>query len=261
MKLAHAVLIDGGGYEQRYGKAIELLKGHFSDDPAAAEKLSLGIFEDLHILEPEEGKEIKVKAVTDLIELFMQKPFASTGRACVITHGERMNEHAQNKLLKLLEEPVAGYVIMILTAKAEMLLPTVRSRCMRVWLGYPLSARSPVTEDIRSLTAALVYGKGTCTGAGLILSRYEGSREEAAEFLGEFQLFLRSVSVGRHVPELIDAGAGRESAAKIQDRYADRMRAGVLLAEKALNDMERGYRVRYALRAFALSMRAGVKTV
>ena len=260
-ELMHAVLIEGGSPEMRSAKAAALLKGHFADDPLAAGKLERGIFEDLIVVGPEEGKEITVDRIAALAGLFRQKPFASTGKACVIESGERMNEAAQNKLLKLLEEPAAGDVIVILAENAQRLLPTVRSRCMRVWLGYAAPGPVRLTDDLRTLTACLIYGKGPLAGANAVLSRYEGSREEAEGFLSAFQVFLRGLAVGRLAAGLVedggaDAGWLAGSAAKVGRKHADRMRGGVMLAEEALREIGRGYRIRYALRGMALAIRS-----
>jgi len=264
-ELTHAVLIEGSSPELRMAKAIELLKMHFSDDPAAAGKLDGGIFEDLIFIEPEAGKDIVVGQIEELIGLFKQRPFASTGKACIITCGERMNEHAQNKLLKLLEEPARGDVIIILSGNAQLLLPTVRSRLMKIWLGYARPEQIAVTDDLKNLTIALIYGKGAFADATAILTRYEGSREEAYAFLEALQLFLRALAVGRFSPALIgvcrDGSAGSDSAwltdtaGKIRPKHMNRMREGVVLAEKAVSDIDRGDRVRYVLRKMAQSMR------
>ena len=154
-----------------------------------------------------------------------------------------MNEASQNKLLKLLEEPQGGDVIIILTENAQLLLPTVRSRLMRIWFGYEEPEHIVPTDDLKKLAAALIYGKGTLAEANQTLAGYEGSRDEAAAFLSSFQLFLRGFAVGSVSDE------------NIKQKHADRMRDGVMLAEKALNDIERGDRVRYTLRRMALSMR------
>ena len=256
--LAHAILIEGSSHEERMAKGLELLKKHFAGDPVAARKIDNDTFEDLLFLEPEEGKEITVGRIEELISLFKQKPFASTGKACIIPRGERMNEHAQNKLLKLLEEPAGGDVIIIMTENAQALLPTVRSRLMRIWLGHTEPDRIAPTEDLRNLAAALVYGRGTLAEANAILSKYEGSREEAAAFLGAFQLVLRNFLAGRLSESLIGYSDGiewiAESAKKIKQKHANRMRDGVMFAERALRGIERGDRVRYALRRMALSM-------
>ena len=259
--LAHAVLVEGGTIETRMEKAMELLLIHFSDDPAAEAKLKEGIFEDLIIIDREDGKDITVKIIEEnLVPFFKQKPFASTGRACIIRGGERLNDIAQNNLLKMLEEPAVGNIILILTDTAERLVPTVRSRCTRLWLGYPPMASPRQTDDVRDFTSMLIYGKRTLAEANAILSRYEKTREEAIEFLGAFQVFLRSLTVGRYSSELIGGEAEyserlAEAAGRVDKKYADLMRESVLLAEKAQDDIKHGYRVSYALRGMALQIR------
>lgn len=262
--LPHAILIEGGSESLRFEKAVSLLKEHFMDDPHSEEKLDKGVFEDLILVEPDEGKDITVSKVEELIALFKQKPFASTGKACIVPAAERMNEYAQNKMLKLLEEPAAGDVIILLAANAQMLLPTVRSRTMRVWLGYEVLPEGAWKDEFRTLTSVLVYGKGALADANGIFSRYEGSREDAVRMLSAFQIFLRAIAVGRHASELmggtefLQAGDGKyiaDAAAKVKNIYAERMRSCVLLAEKAQADIERGDRVRNVLRGIALTMR------
>ena len=58
-----------------------------------------------------------------------------------------MNEDAQTALLKTLEEPPAGVVIVLCADQEERLLPTIRSRCARIRLG-PLGVR-----DIEAILA------------------------------------------------------------------------------------------------------------
>ncbi|TMD27769.1 MAG: hypothetical protein E6I94_09315, partial [Chloroflexi bacterium] len=47
----------------------------------------------------------------------------------------RLNEDAQNALLKTLEEPPAGVVIVLCADDEDRLLPTIHSRCARLRLG------------------------------------------------------------------------------------------------------------------------------
>jgi hypothetical protein len=53
----------------------------------------------------------------------------------IIEGAERMNEDAQSALLKTLEEPPAGVVLVLCADQETRLLPTVRSRCARIRLG------------------------------------------------------------------------------------------------------------------------------
>jgi hypothetical protein len=266
-KQMHAILIEGGTQARRLSRAMTLLKDHFADDPEAALRLDKGVFEDLVVLEPAAGKkELGVEQIRELVESFKQKPFASTGKACLIPNGERMatgnnKEEVQNTFLKLLEEPLPGDIIIILIANAEMLKPTIRSRCVRIWLGYEEAMSGPFTDDLRGLISALIYRKEGLAEAWQILSRYEGSREEAIGFLEAFQLFLRNISVARLASGLItdDSEEGRrlkEASAKVLQKHADRMQGGVMLVEKAMRRIEKGDRVSKTLRGMALAMRS-----
>lgn len=58
------------------------------------------------------------------------KPYSAPKKIYIINEGEKMTVQAQNALLKTLEEPPEYAVILILTANANALLPTVLSRCV-----------------------------------------------------------------------------------------------------------------------------------
>jgi hypothetical protein len=252
----HAVIIEGGTAGERAACATSLFKAHFAADEAAAKKLDEGVFEDLVTIEADDGKSaIVVRQIEDLTQAFSRRPFASVAKAATIIDGERMNESAQNKLLKLLEEPPEGYVIAILTANAEQLLPTVRSRCVRKWLGYEKTERLGVDEDAKQLARILIYRKGALAEANALLAKYEESREESIAFLNTFRLFLRDLAVARFVPELADSGKTAEAASKVSEEHAARMRVGVWLAGESIREIEAGYRVKYVLRGMALGMR------
>jgi hypothetical protein len=56
------------------------------------------------------------------------------GRAVVLLDADDMNEEAQNALLKTLEEPPLGSLLLLVSGREEALLETVRSRCQEVRL-------------------------------------------------------------------------------------------------------------------------------
>lgn len=95
---------------------------------------------------------------------FLQLTSAEGGwRVVVIDEAERMNRSAANAILKLLEEPPARALILLVSNNPGGLLPTIRSRCRRLTLApladgevdRYLSGRFPdmETEDRRTLTA------------------------------------------------------------------------------------------------------------
>ena len=62
------------------------------------------------------------------------KPYRSKYKIYIIPEADLMSVQAQNALLKTIEEPPEYAVIMLLTENAEVLLPTIRSRCVMMKL-------------------------------------------------------------------------------------------------------------------------------
>lgn len=68
-------------------------------------------------------------------------PYEGGRKIYIIAEAEKMNQQAQNALLKTIEEP-PSYVVMILTTSSpEALLPTIRSRCVTLSL-------KPVADEL-----------------------------------------------------------------------------------------------------------------
>lgn len=81
------------------------------------------------------GPEARYRGVRDLISELALMPVEGRARVAIVEGAERMNEDAQAALLKTLEEPPAGVVIVLCADQESRLLPTVRSRCARIRLG------------------------------------------------------------------------------------------------------------------------------
>ena len=62
------------------------------------------------------------------------KPYSSPKKIYIMNEGEKMTVQAQNALLKTIEEPPKYVVILLLTENAELLLPTINSRCVMLKL-------------------------------------------------------------------------------------------------------------------------------
>ena len=66
------------------------------------------------------------------------RPYEGRARVFLIEDADKLNEQAENALLKVLEEPPHTTHIVLLTSRPGMLLPTVHSRCQMVRFS-PLS--------------------------------------------------------------------------------------------------------------------------
>jgi DNA polymerase-3 subunit delta' len=103
-----------------------------------------GTHQDLHRLAPEgAGRQVRIGDPSDpdpgtvrhLIREMARLPVEGRHRVAVIEGAHRMNEDAQNALLKTLEEPPSGATLILCADEPERLLPTVRSRAATLRLG------------------------------------------------------------------------------------------------------------------------------
>ena len=91
---------------------------------------------DLMILLPE-GKMamIKIDSVRELIGFLEQSSLRGGIRIVVLAYADSLNIASQNALLKSLEEPGANTLIILISDRVHLLLPTIKSRCQVIALG------------------------------------------------------------------------------------------------------------------------------
>lgn len=63
------------------------------------------------------------------------KPYSSRYKIYIIDDADKLNQQAQNALLKTIEEPPEYAVILLLVSNISTLLPTILSRCVTLKLG------------------------------------------------------------------------------------------------------------------------------
>ncbi len=84
---------------------------------------------DVHHISPE-GTFILVDQIRDsVISEASRSPFEGKSKVFILEEADRMNPAAQNALLKTLEEPGPATMFILLSAREEELLDTIRSRC------------------------------------------------------------------------------------------------------------------------------------
>lgn len=135
-KVPHAFLFCGPRGVGKTKAAYEFFKAanclNSSPDPCDVcrncIKANTGSHPDLVTLRVQEGW-IQVRDVRSVIDDIGLKPFEARLRFVVIEPAEQMNKASANALLKTLEEPPEGTVIILVSHQPALLLPTIVSRC------------------------------------------------------------------------------------------------------------------------------------
>jgi len=73
---------------------------------------------------------IKIEEIRALIEKVYEKPISGEKKVYIINNAEKLTKEAANCLLKTLEEPPEYITIILTTTNEEMMLPTIKSRCV-----------------------------------------------------------------------------------------------------------------------------------
>lgn len=134
--ILHAYILEGDSCVDKCGFALEFCKalmcterpGEGCDHCVNCRKFDHGNYEDLYFIEAD-GMSVKDEQISGLQEDLKMKP-VGTRNLAIIKDADTMTVRAQNRLLKTLEEPFPGTVIILLSENRENLLDTIKSRCV-----------------------------------------------------------------------------------------------------------------------------------
>ena len=219
----HAIVIAGPAGVGKTTLAIDLAAGLLCDAPDPADRpcrecrgcrlVDSGGHADLHRLAPSgPGNQVRIGSrdgaepgtVRRLIADLALLPVEGGARVAIVERADRLNEDAQSALLKTLEEPPAGVTIILCADQEDQLLPTVRSRCVRIRLG-------PVgTRDIEEILADAGVAEPPVAAR---LARLAGGRPGVARAwaLAPEAVVVRS-EIARSLLDLSSAGPARRLA-------------------------------------------------
>jgi DNA polymerase-3 subunit delta' len=147
-----------------------------------------------------QGQWIRIDQIRDLQRELNHRPYEGKRRVCILTHSERMRQEAANALLKILEEPPLHTVLILLATNADLMLPTITSRCQRIPFD-PLPLER-VTEVVRSRLGL------AREDAHILASLADGSLGKALQMDLDFVLGMRREIIGKIIA-LPSYGAGQ----------------------------------------------------
>jgi DNA polymerase-3 subunit delta' len=126
------------------------------------------------------SKEIKIEQVRGLLDFCGVGSHRGGARVVLLYPAEALNVAAANALLKTLEEPPAGVVFLLVSARFDRLLPTIVSRC-RQW---------PMSTPPRDAAARWLAEQGV-EDAGALLAEAGGAPLAALALAADENRVLR----------------------------------------------------------------------
>jgi DNA polymerase-3 subunit delta' len=181
-----------------------------------------------------------------LLPFLRLAPLESARRACLIRAAERLNPEAQNALLKTLEEPALGTVIVLVADRPERLLPTIRSRAVRLDLA-PLGP-----SDVREVLRA----SGVDAGRAAELAAASGGSPGEALRLDRERAFDVDRVLGRLVAGALSPRAAFAELAQVEGEF-EGAKAGALARARARLLVERAARLVQAEEQSAAALPGG----
>ena len=168
-RIRHAFLISGSEGVGKSALAIAFAQALLCMDPSrpgspcgvcrSCRKIARGVHPDVQTFGIEsqtvaatksswKNTTLTIETVRSLASTAFLRPMEGRWRVSVVDDAELLQETAQEALLKTLEEPPPFTVILLLANDAELLLPTVRSRCQLIELS--LVPRSKIQAGLES---------------------------------------------------------------------------------------------------------------
>ena len=154
-----------------FAKSFLCLNGKGDDGCEACRLLN---FADGNVSHPDfilverlpEKRDLSIEQMRELAKQAAFAPVLSKNKICIVEDADKLTEAAANSFLKLLEEPPAGWLIILLASSEDKLLTTILSRVVKLRFN-PLAV-----ADVKKL----LLERGVAEDASEVLARIsEGS--------------------------------------------------------------------------------------
>ena len=212
----------GDGLEETTPESLELAPDHpvFRRVAACGHADLVTVERALDEARGRRRTEIVVDDIRKLHGFYGQTAAEGGWRVVVIDAADEMNRNAANALLKILEEPPANSVLLLVAHAPGRLLPTIRSRCRHLPLR-PLSS-----EAIGALVAER-YPELSSEDTEIVGRLAEGTPGRAVSLIedGGLEVYQETIGLIRTLPKLDMAGVHRFAGTLSRPANEGRFRA------------------------------------
>ena len=118
---------------------------------------------------------IGVDEALEVVKKLQLKSYEGGFKVMIIWMAEKMNIAASNKLLKLIEEPPAKTIFLLITENEDQIITTIRSRCQA--LHFPVLSEQDIANEL------LIKEKCSESDALKIATQAEGNYNKAVHLL------------------------------------------------------------------------------
>jgi DNA polymerase-3 subunit delta' len=222
---------------------------------AHCRKIERGVHPDVMMIAPGDSSAIKIDQIRDAVDRAGYRPFEGRRRVVIVDEADAIVAAAQNALLKTLEEPPASSLFVLVTARPDALLPTVRSRCIR--LLFVRGGAHAVDADAREVAHRVLAQVATgpearrLEAAKELLPRTPGTaaadREQVARHLRAMASLIRDIEAigARADASLLANGDMRPALERLVPVYQrDRGVAAYASIDRALDAIDRNVGVK-----------------
>lgn len=170
-RFSHAYLLVGQDENYLKNFAEEICKKFINlNEKENIEKNNLRISKRNHpdVIFFGEDKSIDAATVAGIVESSMVSPFEADKKIFVLLGSEKMNESAQNKLLKSIEEPTKNTFYLLCATSTNKILQTISSRVKKIELDelsadniFQMLKKKNIPENKAWIFASCASGNGT----------------------------------------------------------------------------------------------------
>lgn len=149
-KLAHSFLIGNVFFDDIKDDLSNIIKKIFMDDSINIENNP-----DVYILKNDESS-ISKDDIKKLLEEISTTSQFNNNKVYIIDGVEKLNDFADNALLKTLEEPQENIYAFLITNNINNIKPTISSRCQKIYLNLSRDSNEDFADEVKEAAVDII---------------------------------------------------------------------------------------------------------